>query len=173
MSHVVTILALLFVGAFSEAAHRPSKGVAVKKITRAHDVSVARFLRSADISAQRADETRAKLLQVSSMGRFQRWASGIDVEMLQAEYCHYLTDHVKAMTELFKKRHAQRKFMGFREFEYTNALRRSDYLLTSTMTKNVLESLTASSSFHGDFLKAIEDYNLARRHYDGKLLQFE
>ena len=175
LCHIVTICTLLAGGSLSQATPRPHTGVIVKKISRTQpqDRSISRFLRSAELSAQKADEVRSKIARIDTMNRFERWTSGVNVVSLQEEYCVYMTDHVRAMAALFRKRSQHKSFKGLREFEYTNTVRKSDYLLTSIMTKKVLEALPTSSPFHEGFLKSLEEYNQARGLHDGKVLHFE
>lgn len=115
-------------------------------------------------SAEKIDQRIPHYLQASSLGAFQRWKSGVDLQKLESEYNQDLLTHISAMTEILRIRRGQRGFKKWQEFEFNNLMAKSDYILAVPMSRQSLNARKGSLEIQ----RTLEEYNRERLFFDGQ-----
>lgn len=167
-----------FVAEFSSAAFsrsgpkmkQPTKGTAVYRMA---PPTLKLALNKAKASAESLDKQIGRYLQLSSMGKFERWRKSVNINGVQVEYSQRVLAHLEAMGELMKlRREHKRNFKKLYEFEFRNLMLKSDYVLSVNTTRAALETGTRNPEFSKALEKAFSNYNSERLALDGKMIAY-
>ncbi|UXR63117.1 hypothetical protein EZJ49_08515 [Bdellovibrio bacteriovorus] len=155
---------------------QPTKGAAVQRMAqeKKQHQAVRLGLKRANTSAESLDHQITRYLEVSSMGRLQRWQKGIDLDLVKVEYSQRVLGHLRSMTHLMKMRRSfGNKFSKLYEFDFQNLMRKSDYVLAVNTTRTALEYASAQN---GELAiqaeKVLAEYNQERLNFDAKMIAF-
>ncbi len=147
---------------------QPISGVPVQRLGKRFEFQ--RNMQAAKKWAERLDAQASELLQVSSMGRFERWRKDIDVDGMKRHYTQDMMAHLKAMTTVFKMRRENGGFKKLREFEFQSMIRKSDYLLALPATKSSFDFVSSDQHQAQAIHELVAQYNKERLLFDQKVI---
>lgn len=161
-------LTLVGVQQRSLAMRQPISGVSVYKMPKRQMLEMN--MQSAKRWAERLDTQSLHLLAVSSMSGFDRWRRGVDIDSMKTQYSKDMIAHLKAMTSILKMRREKGGFAKLREFDFQNMIRKSDYLLSLSVTKSCLEHLSKEEGSTETVREVLASYNQERMQFDHKMI---
>lgn len=143
-------------------------GVIVNSLSK-RDIKLNSEMQSALLWAERIDQQVMPLMEVSSMGRLERWMKKKDLDAMKMEYSLNMIRHLKAMAVVLQSRRQSQGFVKLREFDFQNMIRKSDYLLSLYLTKESF-NLAVENGLEEEIGKVLNFYNKERVQYDQKVI---
>ncbi len=134
------------------------------------DKKAFNLLQGASLKADILDKSVGRILEVSSMSSWSRWRQNINMGNIQKDYSLDMRSHLSKMAELMKLRRQQGKLPQFQEFEFANLLRKSDYLLSLSISKEAVESAQKDKDFESSMHQTVAAYNQERIQLDHKVI---
>ncbi|WII73716.1 hypothetical protein QJS83_07485 [Bdellovibrio sp. 22V] len=147
---------------------QPTSGVSVYKMPKRQMLEMN--MRSAKRWAERLDAQSLHILSVSSMSGFDRWRRGVDIDSMKTQYSQDMIAHLKAMTSILKIRREKGGFAKLQEFDFQNMIRKSDYLLSLSVTKSCIEHLSNEGDSTELVREVLASYNQERMQFDHKMI---
>lgn len=174
LRNAVLFFAVFAIGASGFASYQakkmktPRNGVIVHRLG-AREAKLNSDMQLAKLWAERVDAQVTPWMEVSSLGRVNRWLQNKDFDAMKIEYSKSMMAHLKAMTVIFTAHRRSRGFKKLREFDFQNLIRKSDYLLALYVTK---ESFMAAEQegLGREVRRVMSLYNRERAQFDQKII---
>lgn len=119
--------------------------------------------------AEALDAQSMRLLDSTTMSRWERWRDNVDLYAGQKQYTQDMLAYLKAMTKLLKMHRESRGFVKLREFDFQNMIRKSDYLLALPVTRASLAALLEDQEIAEKIQTILGLYNQERQQFDQKV----
>jgi hypothetical protein len=121
-------------------------------------------------SAENLDSQLEPLMNASGMSFLQKWKRGIHEAELQKRFADDVSAHLETMAMILKKRSRVGTFNQLNEFDFQNLVRRSDYILAVSVSRDSLKEGLRSEKFAKKFEKVLAAYNQERVRFDNKMI---
>lgn len=165
---VFAVTASSFASPRGKRLRQTRSGVIVNTLSK-RDIKLNSEMQSALLWAEHIDRLVMPLMEVTSMGRIERWLKKRDLDAMKMEYSKSMIFHLKAVTVVFKSRRQSQGFLKLREFDFQNMIRKSDYLLSLYLTKESF-NLATENGLGEEIEKVLKFYNQERVQYDQKMI---